>query len=71
MASTSSTNYSKNCLIVGAKQIVQVVSKCERYVRGENMKNLVILNEDIKQGNLMIVVVEYAYKILIKNQNIS
>jgi hypothetical protein len=57
-SSSSSTNYPANCLIYGARQIVQVVSKHERYLRGEKMKNIAILNEDANQGNLIIVVIE-------------
>jgi hypothetical protein len=52
-------NPSKSCLIFGAKQIVQVVCNHEKYVRGtNNMKNVAVLNEDLKKGHLVIVLIE-------------
>lgn len=51
--------YTTSCLIWGAKQIVQVVSNCEKYVRGvDNMKRIAILEQDQSKGNLVIVLLK-------------
>ncbi len=50
-------NKEDTCLIYGASQIVQVVGSNQKYVRGgtDEMKNLVVLNEDWSRGSLNIV----------------
>ena len=49
----------KSCLIFGAKQIVQVVANREKYVRGTgNMKKLAVLEEDLNNGDLVIVLIK-------------
>ena len=53
-------NFSTSCLIFGAKQVVQVVCNREKYVRGaNNMKNVALLNENLKNGHSVIVLIEY------------
>ena len=46
-------------LVFGAKQIVQVVSNRERFVRGEALKRISVLEENIDNGSLMIVILKY------------
>ena len=51
--------FSLSCLIFGAKQIVQVVSKGQKYLRGlDLMNNVAILEENLDKGSLMIVLIE-------------